>query len=251
MKGKALRRAIETGNVSRISGDIPLIQDKTELISPKIAQQMLKANKHNRPINWKRVERYADLMAKGKWQLTPQGIIFDKDGNLLTGQQRLWAIVYADTSVYMRVSRGSPASIGKMLDRGMVQSARDLATRGSGRTHSPQESSMARAMLILAGNTKPTTDELGDIIEGNADKAEALLKVTEGTKKTKAVLMILSALCVEAKNLNEACSLARHVEKFVDDLELKLRPENTDKCWGRGASFVMAMEYARDIILKR
>ena len=103
MKGnKAMKRAMETKDAIRLSGKIPLIVDSTEEISPEIAQEILKKNKANRPINWHKVEEYADLMARGQWKLHSQGIIIDDKGNLLTGQKRLWAIVYSGVTIPMR-----------------------------------------------------------------------------------------------------------------------------------------------------
>jgi hypothetical protein len=115
MKGKALGRAMETKDVIRISGDVPLITDVTELVTPELAEKILKRNKNNRPINWRKVEEYARLMTEGKWKLHSQGIVIDADGNLLTGQKRLWAIIYSGTSVLMRISRGCPSNTASLL----------------------------------------------------------------------------------------------------------------------------------------
>ena len=38
---KAMRRAAMTKDAIRISGDVPLITDTTELITPELAQEML------------------------------------------------------------------------------------------------------------------------------------------------------------------------------------------------------------------
>ena len=55
---KALRRAEKTKDSIRIGGDVPLSVDTTELITPIVAQEMLKCNKANRPVNWNKVEEY-------------------------------------------------------------------------------------------------------------------------------------------------------------------------------------------------
>ena len=69
LKGKALRRALKSTDVVRINTDLPAIVDTTELISPAQAQEMLTQNQNNRPVNWHRVEQYAEIMKQGKWQL--------------------------------------------------------------------------------------------------------------------------------------------------------------------------------------
>jgi len=245
---KAMRRALATQDAHRVAGNIPLIQDKTELITPELAQQMLERNKNNRPVNWKRVEQYATIMGAGKWELNPQGIIFDKEGNLQTGQTRLWAVIYSETSVYMRVSRGSFSSIGKLLDRGIPQSSRDLATRDTGRKHSPTEASIARAILCLQGTLRPSTDALADQIRNNDQIVTPLLKQTSGTKKTKTIMMILAVICNEIGDTKRALDLAKRVEEFGKQLDSNLKPESTERCWGRGAAFTLAMERAKRIV---
>jgi hypothetical protein len=241
MKGKALRRALETKDSIRIAGDVPLIVDTTEWITPDIAQEMLQKNKANRPINWNKVEEYSKIMAEGKWKLHAQGIILDPEGNILTGQKRLWALIYSGVQgIYMRVSRGNPKSTANLLDRGTPQSARDLASRITERKHSPVEASIARAICVLKGNIKPSTDEISIVISENSKCSEELLIETKRIKKTKGIIMILASLCF----LNKL-ELAGYVEKLARSLEATLRPETPERCWAKGAAFTLAMEQAK------
>ena len=76
---KALRRALETSDALRVNANVPLIVDRTELITPEIAREMLKKNQRNRPINWTKVDEYAAIMKAGKWELHAQGIILDTE----------------------------------------------------------------------------------------------------------------------------------------------------------------------------
>ena len=64
MKGKALRRALMTSDAVRIDTNLPAITDRTELISPEDAEEMLKKNARNRPVNWNKVEEYAAIMRR-------------------------------------------------------------------------------------------------------------------------------------------------------------------------------------------
>lgn len=247
IKGKALRRALETNDAIRIAGKVPLIVDKTELITPEIAQEMLKKNNNNRPINWNKVEEYADIMRKGEWKLHSQGIILDPSGNILTGQKRLWAIIYSDTAVYMRVSRGCPSNTVRLIDRGTPQTSKDLASRETKRKHSTTELSIARAMLILSGK-KPTADAIADIMIERSEDLATVLKESKGTKKTRAVLMVLAAIIQSTTNTQNLIRLTKEIEILAHNLERQLEPANAEKCWGRGAAFSLAMEQARKII---
>ena len=248
IKGRALRRAVETNDSIRLTGDVPLIVDKTELITPNMAHEMLQKNKNNRPINWKKVEEYASAMAKGEWKLHPQGIILDKDGNILTGQKRLWAVIYSDTAVYMRVSRGCSADSARMIDRGTPQTSRDLATRETERKHSQIEASIARGISILNGEKAALPDKIADIIIDKSKHFEALLKETKGTKKTKSVLMILASMAHLVSDVAALKKMAVHTEMLAAKLDAKLAPSVADKCWGRGVAFVLAMEHAKKCV---
>lgn len=247
---KAMRRALETNDVIRVNASVPLIRDTTEMITPEIARAMLERNKHNRPINWAKVEAYADVMARGEWKLHSQGIVFDQHGNLLTGQQRLWAVIYSDKNVYMRVSRGNPADTAKLLDRGRPQTSRDLATRDTERKHSPTEASIARAILAMRGNLRPTVDQLAEAIISNAEKASIVLHETKGTKKTKSILMALAAIC-GTLDLPTAKVKALEIEDFAARIESALMPNSATQCWGRGAAFGFAMQRASNIIQEK
>ena len=248
MKGKALRRALATAYAVRINTNLPAIVDSTMLISPEDAKEMLEKNKNNRPINWRRVEEYADIMRSGDWKLHPQGIILDGEGNILTGQTRLWAVIYAGVAVYMRVSRGSPPETAFVIDRGRPQSARDLSTRRTARKHSPVEASIARCLCVLRGDTRPSVDQIALVLSESDAMLKEIMRETAGTKKDKAMLMVLGAIVATAKNLDAMRSLTAKARVFADRLELALTPYSSSSCWGKGVSFGMALEKAREIV---
>lgn len=248
MKGRALRRALQTTDSIRVNSDVPLITDTTELITPALAHEMLQRNKSNRPINWSKVEEYADAMKRGEWRLHGQGIILDVAGNILTGQKRLWAVIYSGCNVYMRVSRGNPPETAHLIDRGTPQTSRDLASRETRRKHSPTEVSVARAICALMGNTKPSTDVLAITLSANADLTALLLAETKGTKKTKSVLMVLGAVCVVASTADAVRSLAGRVDRLSETLDQCLAPQTASQCWNRGAAFGLAMDHAQRVV---
>lgn len=247
---KAMRRALETSDAIRVSANIPLIIDKTELITPAVAQEMLKRNERNRPINWKAVEKYAEIMRAGKWELHAQGIVLDEHGNILTGQKRLWAVVKSGVNVYFRVSRGNPASSATLLDRGTPQTARDLAARNTERKHSPTESSIARAIALLRGKNRPSVDDLADLMTEHADIVERLLTETHGTKKTRAVLMMLAVIAENPDLHGDVSHLVQRLKELTDRLETALAPASADACWGKGTAFTLAITHAKRILME-
>ena len=248
MKGKALRRAL-TADPIRVGAEaqVPLITDTTELITPDTAKTMLQHNTNNRPVNWAKVDEYAEIMRNGGWRLHGQGVMLDKDNNVLTGQKRLWAVIRSGVSVYMRISRGNPSDTAVLIDRGTPQSSRDLAARQTGRKHSPTEASIARAICVLQGTFKPSTDDLAMVLAEQADNLAAVVAMTKGGVKTKGTLMILAAAIVHRPGTLE--EVVKHTPILVDKLAVGLKPRTPEECWGRGAAFSLALEDAKNLVL--
>ena len=57
-----------------------------------------------------------EILQSGNWQLTHQGIAFDKNGVLIDGQHRLWAIVEADVKAPLLVTRGVEPETQEAID---------------------------------------------------------------------------------------------------------------------------------------
>jgi len=245
---RAMKRALSV-NAVRVNSGVPLIVDTTELVTPEIAENMLKNNRCNRPVNWRKVEEFSRIMqVSGAWKLHSQGIILDQGGNIITGQTRLWAVIYSGCSVYFRISRGNNPDVAKVIDRGRPQSARDLATRDTQKKHSPTEVSIARAICAINGNLKPSTDIIGTTIVRNSEIVSMLLSETLGMKKTKAVIMILASIVVVSKSTRVASELVKFADEAATKLLNQLSPQSPESCWGKGAAFSLALEIATRII---
>lgn len=81
------------------------ITAKEVLVTPDLAREMLTHNKVNRPLIEKWIKKYARDMQAGKWERSGQGIIFDEDGLLVDGQNRLTALIRTGLSLRMLVIR--------------------------------------------------------------------------------------------------------------------------------------------------
>jgi hypothetical protein len=75
-------------------------------ITPELAVEMLEANKHNRPLSDQHVKRLSRQIIEGKWIVNGDSIKFSETGDVLDGQHRLWAIIYARMPVRTLVVRG-------------------------------------------------------------------------------------------------------------------------------------------------
>ncbi len=98
----------------------------TETITPEIAKMYLLRNRDNRAISEPLVARYAAIMRKEQWKLNSQGIAFDTNGRLVTGQHRLMACIRANVPFTTRVDRGLDPDVATTMDAGRSWSGGDV-----------------------------------------------------------------------------------------------------------------------------
>lgn len=121
------------------------MQVNTEVITPALAAEYLKANTNNRPCAKMRVYDLAGAMKRGEWVLNGDAIRFSEDGVLLDGQGRLKACVLAGVSFETMVVRGLPPESFKTMDLGKKRNAADaLAIEGEKNT-----SKLVRALRFV------------------------------------------------------------------------------------------------------
>jgi hypothetical protein len=233
----------------------PNMRSEVKAFLPAEAQEWLNTrNKHNRPMSWLNARKWADMMRRGEFLLHAQGIIVDVDGNLVTGQTRLQAVVLAalDTPVWINVTYNNPRGTADYIDRGRPMTARDLATRHDGKTHAVAEAAIARAMCTLRDEVQPSMDTIAKTMEANYNNIHLALDLTRGKSKSKAALMVIAVMVSYPTNLTQTLL---HVDEFAAKLEKRLAeaPGNlsADKCWGRGSGFRLALSIARDLVLER
>lgn len=160
------------------------ISARTVRVTPKIAADYLTHNVKNRKLKRKQIEKYARDMAAGDWLETGEAIKFDEDGNLLDGQNRLNAIILAETTLPLLVIRGLPAKSQDVMDSGVPRSNGDMfALHGYVNSHN----------LAGAANVFAAWDagELTNAMQQNAKKltqSEALTLVRKHPGLAKSTL---------------------------------------------------------------
>ncbi len=95
-------------------------------VTPEQARQWLEINNFNRPRNSEAVAKYVRQIREGRWRLTHQGLAFTKNGMLLDGQHRLWAIIECGITLPMRVCINEPAENYEVIDCGRNRSNLDV-----------------------------------------------------------------------------------------------------------------------------
>jgi hypothetical protein len=107
-----------------------------EAITPDIAHTWLGQNTHNRNIRGQTVDRFAEAMQRGEWQVNGDAIRFAKDGTLLDGQHRLAAIIKANVTITQLIVRGLDPMAQETMDVGGRRTLSDaLRLRGERSTN--------------------------------------------------------------------------------------------------------------------
>lgn len=117
--------------VAEVSGIAPAciglgITVSMEHITPDDAAAYLALNKGNRRLRAAQVERLARKLSDGLFDVTHQGLAFDKDGLLIDGQHRLMAILKAETPALLVVFRGMPRSSMLSVDENGPRNVADI-----------------------------------------------------------------------------------------------------------------------------
>lgn len=99
-----------------------------ETITPDMAAKWLVGNTHNRNVKTKAVEKYAEDMALGQWDLNGESIKFNGDGRLLDGQNRLLAVIQSKSTIRSVVVRGLAAEGQDTMDIGVSRRLSDVLT---------------------------------------------------------------------------------------------------------------------------
>lgn len=69
-------------------------------ITPEKAKKLIEMQPRNRKPISRKVDQYAQIILAGKWSAShPQGLIFNKQAELIDGQHRLLAVIKANIPV--------------------------------------------------------------------------------------------------------------------------------------------------------
>lgn len=118
------------------------ISAKVETISPAVAISYLNRSAKNRRLSEKKVQDYAKMMLDDEWRLNGEPIIIGKSGNLIDGQHRLKAVIYAGKRIEMLVVEGVDDDTFDTIDSGKSRSLGDVFS-----THEIQNSQLVSSIV--------------------------------------------------------------------------------------------------------
>lgn len=120
-------------------------------VTPALASEWLSNAARNRKVHDVWIERYAERMKRGDWMVTDQGIAFNGDGELIDGQHRLHAVVLANRTVTMLVTRGLDHRAQLVMDQGIRRQVHEQIALREGWEVTAVHLAVAKAMIIGIG----------------------------------------------------------------------------------------------------
>lgn len=114
-------------------------------VTPDMASDWLSYRNHpkNRPLSKGVAGKYQADMENGRWALTPEGLIFDTDGYIISGQHRLKAVANSGKAISFWVFPDQPRDIFDVVDQGYKRTAAHVL-------HVPHAVSIANGARHLA-----------------------------------------------------------------------------------------------------
>lgn len=101
------------------------IKFSIEIVTPEIAQTMLKTSKGNRNIKQDTLKGLVSEILGGKWAVNGETIVLDEENTLLDGHHRLEAIVKSNTTVICIIVSGIRRETWTTMDSGTARSLGD------------------------------------------------------------------------------------------------------------------------------
>lgn len=143
-------------------------------VSPATAARMLAYRGRNRTTSARHIAALVKEMRNGNWKLNGESIKFAKDGSLLDGQHRLAAIIQANVTVKILVTRGLDPVVFDTMDQGRTRTNTDVI-RINGGQYVVSLNSAIRAILFLKSRLADPETPASTVYEGTSVRPTEVL----------------------------------------------------------------------------
>jgi len=185
----------------------------------------------NRKLRQTVVDRYARDMLNGEWNLTHQGIAFDKTGRLIDGQHRLAAIQKAGVQVKMVVVRDAPSTAFDHVDIGFGRTTADvLKAQGEGWITNDH---IAIARFMEAGSNVKSTCiprspfEAREMVEKHKNAISFVKQNCERSVRGITIAPVLAAVAVAYYSEMDRVSLAQFIRLLCSGIAVDPERDGT------------------------
>jgi hypothetical protein len=121
------------------------------------------SERKNRPVHQSQVNTYMADMKAGRWGRNHQGIAFDKNGILMDGQHRIWAVIESGVTIMIPVTWGLDREAQITIDSGLKRSTADVAAIVGFEGVTAIHVGIAKAIVRGVGLTKPSNTRIQEL----------------------------------------------------------------------------------------
>lgn len=245
---------------------------KLEVITPEIAESILETSEKyfntldgfkQRPIRKATIDNYAKDMVEGRWRTNGETIKLDKEGRLMDGQHRLYAVIKSGVPIEFLMVRGIDNKDMDSIDIGLKRSL-ESTLQFQSECYENQAASIVKAKMQLDkqnknlgqsnGNAHISQTEMVEEYKNNQTKYNEVAKYAKSVYKDSgkalkvtevgAIYLHLTDTLGFDKNIVETfflnlCSIRRNEKSIykitVDKLEkLKMGQDKINEymsCW--------------------
>jgi hypothetical protein len=131
------------------------MKTEVKLITPRLAEEMLKKNTMNRSIKPIKLLDYIRQMECNLWkEETGESIKIANDGTIIDGQHRLMAIIKSGTSLNFLLITGLEKDVFTVIDSGATRTAGDVFQIAGVNNSRNISAGIRRYLLLKTGNTQ-------------------------------------------------------------------------------------------------
>jgi len=171
-------------------------------INPLQSKHILKFyNNGNRRPSKNQVLKYSKDMENDNWKETGEPISFDKNGNVINGQHRLYGMILADKEYEFLVNYGLDREVFDVIDNGLIRPNSTILEL-EGHSDTVNLSALVRAIIAYTDNgnydakdfkgvNQITISQIKDYLKDNEDVVDYL----DRYKKSAVVSCSISSFC--------------------------------------------------------
>ena len=191
------------------------------IITPKQAEDWLdKFNPKNRKVRINRARQFAADMKSKRWYLTHQGIAFDVNGEMVSGQHRLLACIASGMRVHSLVFLNCPEQERRAIDQTYCRTVSDLAQLAHNDRVSSLVVATSRAMAYGWRGQRGrgfTHQEIYEFIERYREPLETVLQAVKKKVRGVTTAPVLAAVARAAVG-HQKTSIRKFCELLVDGM---------------------------------
>lgn len=137
-------------------------------------------NGKNRALSIPKTRDYAAAMERGEWKTTHQGYAFDKQGNIVDGQNRLAAQALSGVTLTMVVYRNADRSMIDAIDLAKPRKAHEALTiagiENAGEKERISRAAMEYAAKVAGQTAKPTLIQVEQYVTHNDEALQVAIE---------------------------------------------------------------------------